>query len=215
MPRSLLLLGIPLGLLALVPFLLIARSRERTSAIPRVAIVQDMGHQPKFTPQAESPLFADGRAARPAVDGTIAQGEWGDERITQGKEKGAFLKRVPLPITKERLLRGQQRFDIYCAPCHGLSGYGNGMVAVRAAELAEQQQARWVTPVSYHTDAIRAKEDGYFFNTITYGVRTMPPYGSQIPIEDRWAIVMYLRALQRSQWTRMEDVPLEKREDLR
>lgn len=215
MARLLLLLGLLLLLLALIPFALIARSRERTSAVPRLAIIQDMGRQPKFCAQAETPLFADGRAMRPAVDGTLARGELGDERFTRGREKGLFVKGLPLPVTKARLLRGQQRFDIYCAACHGLSGYGNGVVAARAAELAEQQQAKWVAPLSYHSNDLRAREHGSLFNTITDGARTMPPHGGQIPVEDRWAIVMYVRALQRSQWAGIQDVPQEKREDLR
>ncbi|MGD0089540.1 MAG: cytochrome c [Planctomycetota bacterium] len=205
-----------LGLLGLVPFFLIALSRGRTGPATRIAIVQDMGHQPKFRAQAENPLFADGRAMRLPVDGTIARGELNeDTRLSRGTENGQYVTRFPLAVTKERLLRGQERFDIYCAPCHGLAGYGNGMVAVRAAELAAQEQAQWVAPVSYHDDKLRNTAHGSLFNTISNGVRTMPPYGSKLSIEDRWAIVMYIRALQRSQNARLEDVPMEKREELK
>ena len=217
MPRWLVLPAVLLSLLGLVPFVLIAKSRGRTSTSTRLAIVQDMGHQPKFNPQAATPLFADGRAMRPPVDGAVARGELRDDsRLNRGTEAdGKFVKRIPLAVTKERLLRGQERFDIHCAPCHGLAGYSNGIITVRSAELAEQQQAVRLLPKPYHTDEMRAKESGSFFNTITNGQNAMPPHASQISIEDRWYIVMYIRALQRSQWAKLEDMPPEKREELR
>lgn len=217
MPRWVIFIAVLLSLAGLAPFVLIARARGRTSPVTRLALIQDMGHQPKFGPQALNPLFADGRAMRLPVDGVVARGELNaDSRYSRGMENdGKFVRRTPLPVTKARLLRGQERFDIYCAPCHGLAGNGDGIITVRSAELAEQQQAVRLLPKSYHTDELRAKESGSLFNTITYGQNAMPSYGSQVRIEDRWAIVMYIRALQRSQWARLEDVPVEKREELR
>jgi mono/diheme cytochrome c family protein len=217
MPRVLILPAVLLVLLALVPFALIAKSRGQPSTSTRLAIIQDMGHQPKFGAQAATPLFADGRSMRPPVDGTVARGELReDPRLNRGLEAdGKFVKLTPMPVTKERLRRGQERFEIFCAPCHGLAGYGNGIVTVRSAELAEQGQAVRLLPKSYHVDEVRVKESGSYFNTITKGQNAMPPYAAQISVEDRWAIVMYVRALQRSQWANVEDVPPEKREDLR
>jgi mono/diheme cytochrome c family protein len=101
--------------------------------------------------------------------------------------------------------------------CHGLAGYSDGIITVRSAQLADQPvpQAVALQPKSYHTDDMRAKESGSFFNTITNGQNAMPAHAAQISIEDRWCIVMYIRALQRSQWAKIEDVPAEKREELR
>jgi mono/diheme cytochrome c family protein len=164
------------------------------------------------------PLFADGRATRLPVDGTVARDELNaDPRYYRGMESDGktLVKEPPVSVTMELLRRGQERYAIFCAPCHGLSGYGNGMVAVRAAELADQGQAKWTAPLSYHDDRLRARDAGSIYNTITNGVRTMPPYGSKIGVADRWAIVWYVRALQRSQYAPLEAVPPEKREVLR
>ncbi|HEY3321895.1 MAG TPA: cytochrome c [Planctomycetota bacterium] len=208
--------GLVVAILSLLPFALIARSRERTSPVTRVAIVQDMGHQPKLKAQQYDPLFADQRADRQPVQGTIAQGELNeDSAYVHGMKDGKPVKETPLAVTKERLLRGQERFNIYCAACHGLSGDGKGMIDARATELAESGQAKWTHPASYHEDRLRNMESGAIYNTITNGLRTMPPHVGQISVEDRWNIVMYIRALQRSQNAKLDDVPAEKREDLR
>ena len=106
--------------------------------------------------------------------------------------------------------RGQERFNIYCAACHGLGGYGDGMVARRAAEMQQSganTAAGWVAPTNYHTDEIRGRPVGNLYNTITNGIRTMPAYDKQIPVPDRWAIVAYVKALQRSQHAKPQDVP--------
>ena len=216
MPRAFRMTILVLCVLALIPFALIARSREQTAPRTRIAVIQDMAKQPKYGPQTANPLFADGRAMRLPVAGAVARGELADnDALYRGLAGNAWVKTVPLPVTPELLRRGQERFNIYCAVCHGLSGYGNGTVAVRAIELADQGQAKWVPPTSYHSDELRGREAGSLFNTITNGVRNMPPYGSQIEVKDRWAIVSYIRALQRSQYTKVEDVPEDKREDLR
>ena len=106
-----------------------------------------------------------------------------------------------VPVTMELMQRGRERFGIYCQPCHGAAGYGDGMVNVRAMELVNlgTNGTVWVQPKSVHDDDIREQPVGRIFNSITNGVRTMPPYGPQIPVSDRWAIVAYVKALQRSQ----------------
>jgi mono/diheme cytochrome c family protein len=110
------------------------------------------------------------------------------------------------------LRRGQERYDIYCSPCHGLAGYGDGMVAMRAEGL---QEGTWTPPSSIHTELVRSRAPGHLYNTITNGIRNMPAYGPQISVEDRWAIVAYVEALQRSQAATVEDVPMELRASLR
>jgi len=190
---------------ALVPFALIARARATTSTSPRVQIIRDMARQPKFKMQASDPLFADGRAMRPAVAGTVARGELHDDAaFWEGRDTSGWVTTFPVPVTTELMRRGQERYDIYCAPCHGLSGYGDGPVAKRADAL---QEGTWTPPSSYHTDLVRSRPVGHLFNTITNGIRNMPSYGAQIPAADRWAIVAYVRALQRSQDATLADVP--------
>ena len=116
------------------------------------------------------------------------------------------------------LRRGRERYDIYCAPCHGLGGYGDGMVARRAADMqaaGADTAAGWVAPTNYHNDDLRKRPAGHLYNTITNGIRSMPAYGKQIPVTDRWAIVAYVKALQRSQNARPDDVPPAEREKLK
>jgi mono/diheme cytochrome c family protein len=133
------------------------------------------------------------------------------ERVLLGQEKDAgaggaaggkyhYVARIPVAVTPDFVRRGQERFMIYCAPCHGASGYGDGLVAKRAAELQAIGQAPgWVQPTNYHTALVRTQPDGQMFNTITNGIRSMPRYDKQISVMDRWAIVAYVRALQISQ----------------
>jgi mono/diheme cytochrome c family protein len=117
-----------------------------------------------------------------------------------------------MPVDRDLLERGRQRYDVFCSPCHGLAGFGDGMVARRADEL---QEGTWTPPTSFHSDLIRQRPDGHLYNTITNGIRNMPGYGSQIPVEDRWAVVAYVRALQRSQNATVDDVPPAIRAQLR
>lgn len=111
-------------------------------------------------------------------------------------ENQEWIDQIPIPVTEELMLRGQERFQIYCAPCHGLGGYGDGIVNQRALAL---KAPTWVPVPSLHTVQTRNRADGYIYRAITDGVRKMPAYGSQIMPADRWAIVLYVRALQRSQ----------------
>jgi mono/diheme cytochrome c family protein len=105
-----------------------------------------------------------------------------------------WIESFPVPVTERLLKRGQERFQIYCEPCHGLAGDGDGIVAVRADRL---QEGTWVPPSSMHAASVLARPVGHIFNSITNGIRTMPAYGPLIPVDDRWAIVAYVRALQR------------------
>jgi mono/diheme cytochrome c family protein len=202
-----------LAALSLVPFALIARSRASTSARPHVQLIQDMAKQPKLKTQAANPLFADGRAMRPPVPGTVAHGELEENgAYWTGRDAGGWVTAFPVQVTERLMQRGQERYDIFCAPCHGLAGFGDGPVAKRADAL---QEGTWTPPSSYHTDLVRGRPVGHLFNTITNGIRNMPAYASQIPVADRWAIVLYVRALQRSQDASVADVPPELRRQLR
>ncbi len=136
------------------------------------------------------------------------------QRVCSGTEtldgKTAFVTRIPVPVTADLMRHGRERFNIYCSICHGLGGYGDGMVARRAAEMqaaGADTASGWVAPTNYHTPDIRKRPVGHIFNTITNGIRSMPSYAKQISVLDRWAIVAYEQALLRSQDAKAEDVP--------
>jgi mono/diheme cytochrome c family protein len=187
-----------------IPLAMIAEDRSTPSSEPRVSIIPDMDKQEKFTAQTANPLFKDGRAMRPQVAGTVAYGQAHEDTwLYRGIRSGQWANDFPIRPTDEMMHRGQRQFNIYCAPCHGMSGYGNGMVAVRADALME---GTWTTPANLHDKLILSRPVGHIFNTITNGIRNMPPYGPQIAVEDRWAIVLYVRALQRSQSATLADV---------
>lgn len=213
MPRLLryaLLIAFVLGL---VPLALLARDRASPSARPRVQVVPDMDSQPKFKTQKANPLFADGRASRPPVPGAVARGQAAlDDRLHRGRDGEDWAADLPVPVTAALLERGRERYAIFCAPCHGLSGYGDGMVARRADRL---QEGTWTPPSSLHDPTVRGRPAGHLFNTITNGIRNMPAYGPQLPPPDRWAVVAYVRALQRSQNAGVADVPAEQLPSLR
>ena len=211
--RTNVLLGLSIFLLLLaMPVVMIAKARVMRNDLPRIHLIQDMDNQGRFKFQQANPLFADGRAMRPAIPGTVARGHLNEEdHYNRGKVNGEFATTFPLPITEAMLQRGKERFEIYCAPCHGLAGYGNGIVAQRAELL---QEGTWTPPLSYHDQTVIDRPVGHLFNSITNGIRTMPPYQDQIPVADRWAIVAYVRALQRSQKASFNDVPPEKRQEL-
>ena len=162
---------------------------------------QDMQDQPKFIPLRPSSFFDDGRSARPLVEGTVARGHLdADTALYAGKTAdGKTVDVVPFPVTRAVLERGQDRFNIYCSPCHGLLGYGNGMIARRGFSHPP--------PQSYHIDRLRQAPIGYFFDVISNGVGAMPDYAAQIEPHDRWAIAAYVRVLQLSQHASLGDVP--------
>jgi mono/diheme cytochrome c family protein len=159
---------------------------------------QRMDVEPKYTPLAASDFFRDGQSARPAVAGTVARGEARvDPLLNEGRAEGLWADSFPFPITKQVMERGQQRYEIYCSPCHGLLGDGQGMVVRRGLQ----------GPVSFHDKRFLEYPAGYFFNVITYGRGAMYPYAARIAVNDRWAIVVYVRALQLSRSARLGDVP--------
>jgi len=221
MPRWLLNTLVLGAVLALVPLAWVARARVMKSTQPRLHLVQDMDDQISYKSQERNPAFADRRAMRVPVAGTVpqlAEGQferlYADDHYARGIDGDGYATEFPdslLPLTRETLLRGQQRYGIYCAPCHGLAGYGDGLVARRADRL---QQGTWVPPSSLHDPLVVERPVGHLFNTITNGIRNMPPYGRIVPEHDRWAIVAYVRALQRSQHAGLEDVPAEARSEL-
>ncbi len=212
-PRWFLPVGIITLCLALVPFAIVAKIRSTKSTETRPQIIFDMDQQPKFKAQAVNGLFADGRAMRPRVPGTIPRGELQeDDHLYRGKTGGEWATDFPMEVTSRMMQRGRERYDIFCLPCHGYTGDGNGIVSQRAESLRE---GIWIPPLSYHSDVIRSKPVGNLFNTISNGIRSMPAYGTQIGTEDRWAIVAYIRALQRSQNATIDDVPAAKQSKLR
>ncbi len=199
--------------LSLLPPLLVAMARVTRSGSPRLHLVPDMDNQPKLKAQARNALFADRRAMRPVIPGTVAvHCLQDDDALYRGRTGGQWVQTFPVSVTTALMRRGRERFDVFCATCHGLVGAGNGAVSLRAEQL---QEGTWTPPASYHTDLVRNREVGHLFNTITHGIRNMAAYGPQIPTEDRWAIVAYVRALQRSQNARLDDVPPAYRPTLR
>jgi mono/diheme cytochrome c family protein len=212
MTRLLAGIAVVLTTLALVPLALVWRSRSTTSPFPRWVVVTNMAKQPKLVGQAAFPLFADGRAMRPPAEGTVVRGSLSADPVLEtGRKEGRFVDALPVAVTPQLLKRGQERYDIFCSPCHGLSGYGDGVVSRRADLL---QEGTWTPPSSLHTDLVRSRPAGQLFNTVTNGIRNMPAYGAQVPPPDRWAIVAYVRALQRSQHAALADAAPEAREKL-
>jgi len=166
---------------------------------------QDMHDQPREKPLAKSDFYADHRSARPLVAGTVARGQLrDDEALYTGKNGRVLATAFPFPITAEVLARGQQRFQIYCTPCHGRLGNGGGMVVQRGFKR----------PTSFHIDRLREAPPGYFFDVMTNGFGAMSDYSAQVPVKDRWAIVAYIRALQLSQHATLADVPESRRAEL-
>jgi mono/diheme cytochrome c family protein len=166
-----------------------------------------MDEQQKYKAQVESKFFENGSAMRTPVPGTVERGFLrADDIYYTGKDaKGNFVKDAPVEITTQMLNRGRERFDIYCSPCHSRVGDGKGIMVSRG----------YVPPPDFHTDRIRNMPDGEVYNAITHGIRNMPSYEHQINPDDRWAIVVYLRALQRSHNATIDDVPVEMREKIK
>ena len=183
--------------------------RGDTSDRPPVHLNQNMDFQARFDAQESSAFFADGRAMRPQVAGTVAMGELNDDphlytgRIGRGEVDDAFAPTLPMEITRDLVARGRERFNIYCSPCHDASGRGQGVVAMRGMKEG------MVAVPDMHSAALRAMLPGKIFHVISNGARSMPSYAAQIPVRDRWAIVAYIRALQLTQQARLEDVPEE------
>ena len=154
---------------------------------------QNMDVQNRFNAQEQNAFFADGRAMRTPVQGTVARGGLRqDTELYEGVDaRGQLVSEIPVPVTRDLVYRGKDRYDIYCAPCHGGTGDGQGIIMTG--------QYGYVPAPNFHTDYIREQPDGHFYSAITNGIRSMPSYATQIKVEDRWAIVSYIRALQKSQ----------------
>jgi mono/diheme cytochrome c family protein len=163
---------------------------------------QDMHDQPKYIPLRESTFFGDARSARPFVQGTVARGQLHEDALLYtGKVNGADAAVFPFAVDDTVMARGQERFDIYCSPCHGRTGLGDGMVARRG----------YRRPPSYLDPRLLDAPVGHFFDVISNGFGAMPDYAAQIRVEDRWAIAAYIRALQLSGHATINDVPADQR----
>lgn len=167
---------------------------------------QDMHDQPKFIPLRESDFFADHRSERPLVEGTVARGEVeGSDLLSTGMVNGELATVFPFPVTWDVMRRGQERYDIFCSPCHARTGNGDGMIVRRGFRA----------PPSLHVDRLRQAPVGHFFDVIINGFGAMPDYRAQVPVRDRWAIIAYIRALQASTAAGIADVPPEKRDAIK
>lgn len=167
---------------------------------------QDMHDQPKYTAYEASAFFADGRSARPLVEGTVAQGHLNeDELLHTGRLDGQPATVFPFAINEALMRRGRERYDIFCSPCHGLTGDGDGMVVQRG----------YRRPPSFHVDRLRQAPPGHLYDVVTNGFGAMPDYAAQVPVRDRWTIVAYIRALQLSQNAAVSDVPANAQGQLR
>lgn len=187
-----------------------ARSR-RVAALGAVVLAaaalsacrQDMHQAPRYDPLEKSDFFADARSARPLVEHTVARGHLREDvAFYTGKQpNGQLLDAVPVPVDKALLERGQDRYNVYCAPCHGRTGDGNGMIVQRGFKM----------PTSYHSERLRAQPVGYFYDVITNGFGAMQDYSAQVAPRDRWAIAAYVRTLQFSRHATVDDVPADSR----
>lgn len=213
-PRGIIYGLLMLGSAAMVPFALVALARVSTSESPRFHIVPDMDSQQKFKAQRQNDFFPDGRAMRLPVEGTVAVGQLrDDDHFYRGRVGGAFAKTFPsqVEISDATIQRGRDRFETYCTPCHGVDGAGQGMVHLRARSL---MQGTWVPPTDLHQENLLYKPVGELFDGVTRGIRNMPPYARQIDTADRWAVILYLRALQRARSASLDDVPAADRKGL-
>lgn len=208
--RYALLIAILLG----VGILAIAGKRGGMSRKPPIELFPDMDRQPKLRPQAASSFYSNGLSSQLPVSGTVARSQplevggvkvypHEDHAVNTGRLPGTtnFVANLPLPVTAQLLTRGQQRFSINCVPCHGAVGDGKGITSkLGMVGVADLHQLRLVQ-----------MGDGEIFNTITYGKNLMGPYGANLDVPDRWAVVAYLRTLQRSRLASIEDVPVAER----
>jgi mono/diheme cytochrome c family protein len=181
--------------------------RGKPSEDPPIHLNPNMDSQPKYEAQEESEFFEDKLTMRQPVAGTVARGDLReDDAYYRGKNAdGSLIDRMPVDITMELLQRGKERYNIYCSPCHDQTGSGKGIIIKKG----------FLPPPSFHLDRLRQSPDGHFYDVISNGIRNMPSYKHQIPVADRWAIVAYVRALQRSQNAKAGDVPEEIREELK
>jgi len=197
-PRGLIYAGIVLGVASLVPFAVFAQARTAKMDKGRLHLVWDMDFTPSYKTQSDNPLFEDQRAMRKPPVGTVAQGHLNaDDHLHLGKNaEGNWATTLPAGMQADEatMALGKAQFGIYCTPCHGFAGEGNGMVHKKASALGQG----WVPPTNLHEERVRNLAAGDMYNTITRGIRNMPAYGSQMDDQERWAVVLYVRALQKS-----------------
>lgn len=166
---------------------------------------RNMYEQAKYQEDEPSAFFADGTSSRPLVEGSVSRSRGAiDEVFFTGQDKNGLVTEVPMDVTEAVIKRGQERFNIYCSPCHNYSGNGEGMIV----------QKGFVQPTSFHDPRLRASPVGYFFNVITNGYGRMYSYASRVPPEDRWAIAAYIKTLQYSQNAPVADLPESLRKQL-
>ena len=166
---------------------------------------QDMHDAPRYEPLEKSTFFADGQSSRPFVVNTVARGQLREDRhLFEGVLDGRPAEAFPMPVTTAVLDRGRDRFNVFCSPCHGRTGSGDGMVVQRGFRK----------PPSYHEERLRVAPVGYFFDVMTHGFGAMQDYSAQLTVDDRWAVAAYIRALQLSQHATVNDVPTGRRADL-
>lgn len=213
MPRPLIFITLIIIAVGLLPPAIVFTMWTSKKSKPRIHLVQDMDNQGKFRAQQENPRFEDDRAMRMPVEGTVARGGLGeDDHYYTGRVDGQWAEEFPLQVVvdEELLSRGRERFEIYCLPCHGMSGHGDGVVDRRARDLLVNSRLGkgtvWTRPRNLHEDTARVLTVGEIFDTITNGKNNMAAYGPQIPVKDRWAIVAWVRTLQRSQNASVEDL---------
>ena len=188
--------------LSAVMVMIVAGKRGDISRKPPLELFPDMDRQPKLRPQTANAFFADGLSSQLPVPGTIARGSpFEDTPVNTGKIAGAtnWVADIPVPITATLMSRGRERYTINCSPCHGAQGDGNGIT----------KKFGMVVVGNLHDPRLVAMTDGEIFNTITYGKNLMGAYGGNVSIGDRWAIIAYLRALQRSRLGSFEELPAE------
>jgi cytochrome c553 len=174
-------------------------------SVALAACRQDMHDAPRYEPLEASDFFASGGSARMLVPNTVPRGYLReDELLHTGKVSGQFTNMFPMPVTADVMARGQERYNVFCSPCHGRTGAGNGMIVQRGFRQ----------PPSYSEQRLRDAPAGYFFDVMTNGFGAMQDYAAQVPVADRWAIVAYIRALQLSQSATVADVPADRRSDL-
>ena len=167
---------------------------------------QDMHDGPRYEPLEASTFFLNDSSARQPVPNTVARGQLNEDRhLYEGVVDGRPAETFPMPVTADVMARGQERFNVFCSPCHGRTGEGNGMVVQRGFPRR---------PPSFHEDRLRNAPVGYFFDVMTHGFGLMQDYAAQVPVADRWAIVAYIRALQLSQNATLDQVPANRRGDL-
>jgi hypothetical protein len=176
------------AILLLVAIIIAGCGQGSKSDKPPIHFNPNMDDQEKYKAQSESHFFADGATMRPQVEGTVARGQLREDAPYYfGKdERGEYITSIPVEITPSLMERGEQRFNIFCSPCHGKIGDGKSIMV----------EKKFTQPPSFHTDSVRTMQDGYIFEVVTKGVRNMPSYAHQIGVNDRWVIIAYLRQLQ-------------------